>query len=73
VPVSILKLAREKGGLLTVSTVAMELGMPLDVAEAGLDECARRGAAASEYDEARNTVFYRFPEFLPPADTPRLP
>lgn len=73
VPVSILRLAREKGGVLSVSTVAMELGLPLDVAEAGLDECARRGAAASEYDEAKSTTVYRFPEFLPPADRPRLP
>jgi hypothetical protein len=65
VPVAILKLAREKGGLLTVSTISMALDLPLDTAEAGIEECIRRGVATAEYDEARSTVMYRFPEFLP--------
>jgi hypothetical protein len=73
IPVEILRIAREKGGTLTVSTAAMELNMPLNVVEAGLRECIRRGAAREEFDEARSTVVYRFPEFLPPADAPRLP
>ena len=72
VPVAILRLAQAKGGVLTVSAVAMALSVPMDVAERGLDECAQRGAATAEYDEAKSTVTYRFPEFLPPPDRPRL-
>lgn len=73
IPVEILRVAREKGGLITVSMAAMELDKPLDVVEAGLRECVRRGAARQDFDAARDTVVYRFPEFLPPADNPKLP
>jgi len=73
VPVEILRIARGKGGLLTVSTAAMELNMPLGIVEAGLRECVRRGAAQEDFDEAHSTVVYRFPEFLPPPAVPRLP
>jgi hypothetical protein len=73
IPVEILRIAREKGGLLTISVAAMELNMPLDVVEAGLRECVRRGAARGDFDETRDTVVYRFPEFLPPAENLKLP
>jgi len=73
VPVEILKLARERGGVLTVTTVAMELDVPLPVAEAGLEECVQRGVATPEYDDARRAVTYRFPEFLPPPERRELP
>jgi len=72
VPVEILRIAREKGGLLTISMAAMELNMPLDVVEAGLRECVRRGTAHEDFDEGKSAVVYRFPEFLPPADNPKL-
>lgn len=76
VPVAILKLARERGGLLSVSTVVIALSLPLDVAEGGLQECVERGVATPDYDEAHATLVYRFPEFLPPApesERPELP
>jgi len=65
-PVRILKLAREQGGVLTVAQVAMELNVPLDQAQAGLDECVRAGNAFPDYDMARGHALYRFPEFVGP-------
>ncbi len=65
-PVRILKLARELGGVLTVAQVAMELNVPLDQAQAGLDECVRAGNAFLDYDMARGHALYRFPEFVGP-------
>jgi hypothetical protein len=70
-PVRILKLAREQGGTLTVAQVAMELTVPLDHAEAGLNECVRAGNAIPDYDIPRAHAFYRFPEFAEP-EPPRL-
>jgi len=70
-PVRILKLAREMGGTLTVAQVAMELTVPLDHAEAGLNECVRAGNAIPDYDIPRAHALYRFPEFAEP-DPPRL-
>jgi len=70
-PVRILKLARELGGTLTVAQVAMELTVPLDHAEAGLNECVRAGNAIPDYDIPRAHALYRFPEFAEP-DPPRL-
>jgi hypothetical protein len=70
-PVRILKLARGHGGLLTVAQVAMELNVPLDQAQAGLDECVRAGNALPDFDIPRGHAVYRFPEFTEP-DTPRL-
>ena len=70
-PVRILKLAREMGGTLTVAQVAMELTVPLDHAEAGLNECVRAGNAIPDYDIPRGHAVYRFPEFAEP-DPPRL-
>ncbi len=71
-PVRILKLAQGQAGLLTVAQVAMELNVPLDQAQAGLDECVRAGNALPDYDLSRGHALYRFPEFTPP-ETPRLP
>ncbi len=64
-PVEILRLASNRRGELTVSTVAMELNVPLDQAAAGLDECVRRGNALVDYDMDRLHATYRFPEFTP--------
>ena len=65
-PVRILKLARQHGGSLTVALVAMELNVPLDQAQAGLDECVRAGNALPDYDIARGHALYKFPEFSGP-------
>jgi hypothetical protein len=65
-PVRILKLAREQHGVLTVAQVAMELNVPLDQAQAGLDECVRAGNALPDYDITRGHALYRFPEFTGP-------
>ncbi len=64
--VRILRLAREHGGLLTLAQVAMELNVPLQSAEAGLEECVRAGNALADYDIAHSHPVYRFPEFAPP-------
>jgi DNA-binding transcriptional LysR family regulator len=71
-PVRILKLAQQHGGVLTVARVAMGLNVPLDQAQAGLDECVRAGNAVPDYDVVRGHALYRFPEFLEP-EPPRLP
>jgi hypothetical protein len=65
-PVRILKLARGHEGLLTVARVAMELNVPLDQAQAGLDECVRAGNALPDFDIPRGHALYRFPEFTEP-------
>ena len=65
-PVRILKLARQMSGLLTVAQAAMELNVPLDQAQAGLDECVRAGNAFPDYDISRGHALYRFPEFTEP-------
>ncbi len=62
--VRVLRLASENGGALTVSLAAMELDVPLDDAEAALDECASKGSAYIEIDPASGIANYRFPEFL---------
>jgi hypothetical protein len=62
-PVRILKLARQQHGSLTVAQVAMELNVPLDQAQAGLDECIRAGNALPDYDVGRGHALYKFPEF----------
>jgi hypothetical protein len=67
-PVEILRLARERGGLLTVSEVSIELNVPLDQAGAALEECVRRGNAFPDYDIDRQHALYRFPEFMPPRE-----
>ncbi len=65
-PVRILRLAREHGGILTLAQVAMELNVPIPMAEAGLAECVRAGNAVQDYDIAHSHPLYRFPEFAPP-------
>jgi hypothetical protein len=67
-PVEILRLAREHGGYLTVSEVAIGLNVPLDQAGAALEECVRRGNAFPDYDIERQHAIYRFPEFIPPRE-----
>jgi hypothetical protein len=67
-PVRILRLAREKGGILTVADVATGLDVPLDHARAGLEECVRAGNAMPDYDIPRAHELYRFPEFSAPED-----
>jgi hypothetical protein len=66
-PVRILKLARDQGGVLTLAQVAMELDVPLPEAQAGMDECVRAGNAVPDYDIPRGHAVYRFPELLPPS------
>ena len=67
-PVRILRLAKERGGTLTVSNVAIELNVPLDQAAEGLMACIRAGNATEDFDIPRGHTLYRFPEFLPPED-----
>ncbi|MCX7038706.1 MAG: hypothetical protein NT005_06200 [Spirochaetes bacterium] len=69
-PVRILKLAKTREGTLSVSDVAIELNVPLDHAEAGLEACVRAGNALPDYDVARGHMLYRFPEFLAREDPP---
>ncbi len=63
-----LRLASEKGGRLTVAQASMELNVPIDSAEAALDECAAKGGAFIDVDEKTGIATYRFPEFEAPAD-----
>lgn len=63
-PVRILRLAKDRGGILTVAEVAMSLSIPLDQSEAGLAECVRAGNALPDFDIARGHALYRFPEFI---------
>jgi hypothetical protein len=65
VPVKVLKLAAQKSGSLTVSTVAMSLDISLDLAQAALDELVRKGTAEAEVDLGTGITTYTFPEFLP--------
>jgi hypothetical protein len=63
-PVRILKLSMGHKGILTQSTVAMELNIPLEQAEAGLDECIRFGHCVPDFDMAKEITVYRFTEHL---------
>ena len=72
-PVEVLRLARKKAGILTMSMVAMELNVTLDQADAALQECVRRGNALADYDIEQHHDLYRFPEFLPAADSGDTP
>jgi hypothetical protein len=72
-PVEVLRLARKKAGILTMSMVAMELNVSLDQAGAALEECVRRGNAFADYDIERQHDLYRFPEFLPAGDSGNAP
>ncbi|MBN2351148.1 MAG: hypothetical protein JXD23_01165 [Spirochaetales bacterium] len=72
IPVKILKLARERGGVLTLAETAVELSLSLPKAEAGLDECVRNGLAAADFDMEREIKYYRFHEFMPPPGRERF-
>lgn len=63
-PVQILKLAKEHKGILTASMVALELEIPLDQVEAGLNECIRYGHAMADFDMEKEITVYRFHEHL---------
>ena len=65
-PVEILKLAKAHAGVLTVAQVAMELNVPLDHAQEGMDRCVRAGNAIPDFDIPHGHSLYRFPEFFPP-------
>ncbi len=60
-----LRLAAESKGELTVSQTAMKLNVPIDDAQAALDECARKGTAYIEVDGETGLARYCFPEFKP--------
>lgn len=69
-PVRILKLAKEHGGVLTITAVAIAFSVPLDRAEAGLDACVRSGNATVNFDIPRGYAVYSFPEFLQAPEQP---
>lgn len=62
-PVRALRLAQKEGGTLTVARTAMALDVPLEAANAALEECARQGNATMEVDEASGLARFEFPEF----------
>jgi hypothetical protein len=62
-PVRVLKLAESRGGVLTVSAVAMALEVELDAAQWALDELVRKGAASVDINLATGVASYSFPEF----------
>ncbi|MFQ3547277.1 MAG: hypothetical protein SNJ56_02985 [Termitinemataceae bacterium] len=64
ITVRVLHLAKEKKGILSISQTAMELNIPLDIAERALDECVSRGIAQIDFDSTNGLAYYRFPEFL---------
>jgi hypothetical protein len=64
-PVRVLKLAESRGGIVTVSAVAMALNVGLDECQLALDELVRKGAASADVDFATGVANYSFPEFLP--------
>lgn len=63
--VRVLRLASEQGGRLTVAQAAIELNVPIDSAEAALDECASKGSAFIDINNDTGIATYRFPEFKP--------
>jgi hypothetical protein len=64
-PVRVLKLAESRGGVVSVSAVAMALNVGLDECQLALDELVRKGAANVDVDFATGIANYSFPEFLP--------
>ena len=62
-PVRVLKLAESRGGVLTVSAVAIALEVELDAAQWALDELVRKGAASVDVNLATGVASYSFPEF----------
>jgi hypothetical protein len=63
--VKVLRLASESQGRLSVSQVAIRLNVPLDAAQAALDECALKGVAYIDVNDDTGISSYCFPEFLP--------
>jgi hypothetical protein len=63
-----LRLASERGGKLTVAQAAMELDVPIDSAEAALDECTSKGSAFIDVDRETGIASYHFPEFEKPSE-----
>jgi hypothetical protein len=63
-PVRVLQFAKDKGGKLTVSEVAMSLQISLDAAEAALTELLKRGDARADVSLSTGVTTYKFPEFL---------
>jgi len=63
--VRVLRCAVQHQGRLTVAQTAMELNVPIDEAEAALDECAAKGSAYIDADRQTGIAAYRFPEFEP--------
>jgi hypothetical protein len=64
-PVRVLKLAESRGGVLTVSAVAIALEVELDAAQWALDELVRKGAAGVDVNLTTGVASYSFPEFMP--------
>ncbi len=60
----ILKIAREKGGRITPTMVALESYLSIEMAEKVLEKIARRGYATMQVTED-GRIEYEFPEFLP--------
>ncbi len=71
-PVRVLKLAKEKQGILSVSDVAISLSVPLDHAEEALKICERSGNALVDYDVPKGYTLYRVPEFLTAEERKRI-
>ncbi|HAE21519.1 MAG TPA: hypothetical protein DCG47_04230 [Spirochaetaceae bacterium] len=63
--VKVLRLAADSKGRLTVSHTAMGLDVPLDLAQAHLDECALKAVAYIDINDDTGISSYCFPEFLP--------
>ena len=68
--VRVLRCAVLHHGRLTVAQTAMELNVPIDEAEAALDECTARGSAYIDADRQTGIAAYRFPEFEPREEAP---
>ncbi len=60
----ILRLARERSGVVTPSLVAIETGLGLEEAQSALDALAARGHASLRILES-GRIEYEFPEFAP--------
>ena len=61
--VRVLRFAERQKGVLTVAKTAMELDVPIDDAEAAMDECVSKGSAYIDVDRKTGIPSYHFPEF----------
>jgi hypothetical protein len=64
-PVRILRLAKERNGVLTLSETVIALDVPIGQVEAALRVLLHSGTVMEEYSVSRGHALYRFPEFLP--------